>query len=180
MTMPSFDFNHPWLWYVLWNLAGFFGSIVLNSFVEHWVHKHIMHKLNPIIPYGYLHTTSHHAKFGHDESYETKDPVLKGHVLFTWKEYTLFPVFCLALYAPVELLIGRPILAGVLVAVFCGLQAFNSLHWRMHVPENTWFQRTWVFRFLKNHHKLHHERMDTNLNVVFPLADWVMGTLRRS
>jgi fatty acid hydroxylase family protein len=177
--MASLDFTHPWSWYLLWNLAGFAGSIVLNSFVEWGAHKFVMHRLNPIIPYGYLHTTSHHAKFGHDSTYETDDPVLKGHILFTWKEYLIFPIFCLALYAPVEFLIGRPILGGVLLAVFMGLEAFNRLHWFFHSPGGTWFERTWVFQFLKNHHRIHHEKMDTNLNVVFPLADWVMGTLRK-
>lgn len=181
MTMPSFasfDWSHPFSWYLLWNLAGFAGSFVLNSFVEWGAHRFVMHK--PFWKFAYLHQTSHHAIFGSDETYHVQKEEDKSHILFTWKEYLIFPAFCLAAYAPLEWLIGRPILGGVLLSVFMGLQMFNSLHLRFHSPADTWFQGTKFFKFLKEHHRIHHEDMSKNFNVNFlPLADWVMGTLRK-
>jgi Fatty acid hydroxylase len=168
----------PWLWYLLWNLAGFGGALILNSFVEWAVHRFVMHKLNPIIPYGYKHVTSHHATFLADETYVAiREDMLEHGVAFTWREYVLFPILCTFLYAPIEILIGRPIMIGALAAVFAGLQAFNMLHYRFHVPQGSWIEKTIVFKFLNRHHLLHHENQARNFNVVVPLADFCLGTL---
>lgn len=173
-------FLHVGIWwqYALWNIAGFAGALVLNSFVEWSVHRWIMHKRNPILPYGFLHMTSHHGTFGAGRTYEALDEEMLEHgIAFTWREYVLFPLLCLALYAPVEWLIGRPVLPGALLAVFAGLVAFDALHSRFHAPRGRWLERTTVYQFLNRHHRLHHERVGKNLNVVLPLADLCMGTL---
>lgn len=176
--MSSFTFQGAWTAYLGWNVAAFVASFFLNSFIEWAVHRYVMHR--PYWSFGYLHTTSHHAKFGADSTYETQDPVLKGHVLFTWKEYTLFPLLCLAVYAPIELLLGKPVLAGILLSTFAGLQLFNSLHWRFHVPSDSRLQRSWFFRMLKEHHRRHHADMTKNFNVYFfPIADFCLGTRAR-
>jgi sterol desaturase/sphingolipid hydroxylase (fatty acid hydroxylase superfamily) len=52
------------------------------------------------------------------------------------------------------------------------------MHYVMHVPRDRWIERTRVFRFLNEHHRLHHKDHNTNLNVVFPLADLLFRTLR--
>jgi hypothetical protein len=170
-----------WSWWILWNVAGFASAFVLNSFVEWGVHKFVMHKSIPILRYGYLHTTSHHRVFGADETYHVQNPEMMEHgTHFTWREFVLFPLLCLVLYFPIELLTGKPTTVGAIAAVFFGLSSFNVLHFRFHVPSDTWFQRTWVFRFLKEHHRLHHKDMTKNFNVSFlPLADFCLGTLRR-
>ena len=178
--MPTFSFAGPWLHYAAWNLGAFAASFFLNSFVEFFAHKYVMHRPFRLVPYGYAHTTSHHAKFGADASYALTGPddERRTHILFTWREYVLLPAFCLAVYAPVEWLIGKPILAGVLLSALTGLQMFNSLHWRFHAPTDTWFQGTRFFRFLSRHHRIHHGDMTKNFNVFFlPIADWCIGTL---
>lgn len=165
--------------FLLWNLAGFGGALVANSFVEWFVHRFIMHKPSKLIPYGYAHTTSHHRVFGPGPSYHVLFPEMRDHGIgFTWREYVLFPIFCTALYLPVQLLTGKPVYLGALAAVFAGLIAFDVLHRRFHDPRNTWFQRSRVFRFLKEHHRLHHADMTRNFNVTMPLADLCLGTLR--
>jgi len=174
-----------WWQYGLWNLAGFVGAVVVNSFVEWAVHRWVMHTRNPLVPYGYLHTTSHHATFGADATYEALNEGMLDHgVAFTWREFVLFPLFCAAIYVPVEIVLRRPVLLGCMAAVYAGLAAFNFLHYRFHVPawrridrRLAWVERTGMFRFLNRHHLLHHERMDRNLNVVVPLADLCFGTL---
>jgi len=178
--MPSLNISGPGYIYVLWNLFGFLGAIVINSFIEWGTHKLVMHRRNPIVPYGYLHTTSHHATFGADETYHAIRPEMLEHgTAFTWREYVLFPLLCLALYGPVELLTGKPTTLGAIASVYAGLLAFDFLHYRFHVPSDTWFQRTRLFKFLKGHHKMHHANMSVNLNVVFPLADLCLGTLSK-
>lgn len=178
--MSTFTFDGPAHVYLLWNLGAFFAAFVSGSFIEHGIHRLVMHKKFPLLPYGYEHTTSHHAKFGADETYHAQEEWLKNHILFTWREYVLFPLLCLAIYCPIELLVGRPVLIGGMAATFAGLQMFNSLHWRFHVPSDTWFQRTRFFQYLKEHHRVHHADMTKNFNVHFlPIADAVLGTLKR-
>ena len=74
------------------------------------------------------------------------------------------------LYPP-ELLTGRPIFLGAILAVFLGLVAFDVIHARFHEPRGGWLERTGAFRFLRRHHELHHERQYKNFNVTNPLAD---------
>ena len=178
--MPTWTWGLSWTW-ALWNLAGFMGALVVNCFIEYGAHKFVMHRLNWLIPYGYKHTTSHHAIFGADETYHAiREGMLEHGIGFTIKEYALFPIACSFLYLPAEFLIGRPVYVGAILAVFAGLIAFDVLHRRFHNPKDTWFQRTGVFRFLKQHHRIHHADMSVNLNVVAPLVDLLMGTLRRT
>jgi sterol desaturase/sphingolipid hydroxylase (fatty acid hydroxylase superfamily) len=47
----------------------------------------------------------------------------------------------------------------------------------MHKPTLAWLERSRPFRFIERHHRIHHVRMNRNLNVLLPLADLVLGTL---
>lgn len=168
--------------YLYWLLGSFAIGFFANSFIEWIVHRFIMHK--PWIHYGYLHVTSHHTFFGWDASYES-DPwdaeMIEHGVAFTWREYVLFGGFCLLAYGALEWVTGAPVAAGAMLSVVANLLMFDLLHHAYHVPKDWWFQRTYFFRFLKEHHRIHHEDMTKNFNVSFlPVADFCLGTLRRS
>lgn len=47
----------------------------------------------------------------------------------------------------------------------------------MHLPRRRNVERTGLFFRLNGHHLLHHRYMHKNFNVVFPLADLLLGTL---
>jgi Fatty acid hydroxylase superfamily len=168
-----------WWQYVLWNLAGFGGALIVNSFVEWGAHALIMHRPSRLIPYGYEHVTTHHTSFGGGTSYVlNREEQRKDGLAFTWKEYVIFPIFCSLIYAPLEILIGRPVFLGAILAVFAGLVTFDTIHARFHAPRGGWLERTRVFRFLNLHHRWHHARQDRNFNVSFlPIADWCFRTL---
>ena len=65
--------------------------------------------------------------------------------------------------------------AAVFVAVMIFHHWWNKIHLEMHKPEQRMFSRWPVYQFLARHHCLHHRHMDKNFNVVFPLADYVLG-----
>lgn len=176
--MNAVTCGYGWTQVLLWNLAAFPAAFLLNSFIEWGAHRFVMHK--PFIPYAFKHQTSHHMWFGSNESYHALTPDMLEHGIgFSWREYIIFPFFCSLLYIPIQYFSHRPVYFGALFAVFFGLMCFDILHRRFHNPKDTWFQRSGVFRFLKEHHRLHHADMTKNFNVVFPLADLVMGTLKR-
>lgn len=168
--------------YIAWNVGAFFVAFLANSFIEWAVHRFIMHRLVWWIPYGYDHVTSHHRTFGSDRSYYAWDPNLKKYgVSFTWREYLLFPLLCTVIYYPATWAAGLPIFPGCLLSVVAGLLLFDWMHYNYHVKDDfSWFQSTRFFRFMKEHHRIHHQDMTKNFNVnFFPIADFIMGTLKR-
>jgi len=58
--------------------------------------------------------------------------------------------------------------------------AWNKIHLEMHKPEQRVFSTWPVYKFLARYHCLHHRHQDRNFNVVFPLADYVLGTLAQA
>src|SRR6266851_4558164 len=71
--------------------------------------------------------------------------------------------------------------AAVFVAVMIFHHwAWNKIHLEMHKPEQRVFSTWPVYKFLARHHCLHHRHLDRNFNVVFPLADYVLGTSARA
>jgi sterol desaturase/sphingolipid hydroxylase (fatty acid hydroxylase superfamily) len=46
----------------------------------------------------------------------------------------------------------------------------------MHKPEAKGFSRWPIYKFLAEYHWLHHRYPDKNFNVVFPCADYILGT----
>jgi hypothetical protein len=175
--MPTFTLDHPWHWYLLWNTVGFAGAFLLNSFVEWGAHRFVLHS-KKFVKFAYeLHDRTHHVIFGADESYHAQTEDAKNHITFVLRDFILFLVVTTPLWIGAELLLHRPILIGGILATLVGLQMFNSFHLKFHLPSDTWFQRTWFFRFLKEHHRVHHADTTRNYNVAFfPIADWVLGT----
>jgi hypothetical protein len=56
---------------------------------------------------------------------------------------------------------------------------YEFMHFCCHVDEN-WFVRNCPFvNTLRRHHTAHHNArlmMETNMNLTFPIADWLFGT----
>jgi sterol desaturase/sphingolipid hydroxylase (fatty acid hydroxylase superfamily) len=48
----------------------------------------------------------------------------------------------------------------------------------MHLPKGRHMERSGIFYRLNGHHLLHHRYMNKNFNVVLPLADLLLGTIR--
>jgi hypothetical protein len=55
---------------------------------------------------------------------------------------------------------------------------WNAIHLEMHKPEKRFFHNWPIYKYLGQHHYLHHKYPGTNFNVVLPMADWVLGTNR--
>jgi hypothetical protein len=175
--MPSFHFDHPLSW-CLWNLLALVAVVPYHSIFEWSFHRWVMHKRLRWFKLPYeLHAVTHHGLFGADHTYHAQDENMRSHITFEARDYIFLTLLNLPVYVGVELLTSKPILVGCVLSCLFYLQAFNSIHWRMHVPSDTWFQRSWVFKFLKRHHLLHHEHNFSNLNVVCPLGDFLFRTL---
>jgi sterol desaturase/sphingolipid hydroxylase (fatty acid hydroxylase superfamily) len=65
--------------------------------------------------------------------------------------------------------------AGISCTIYYA--AYEYMHWCMHLPKKRHVERSKIFFRLNGHHLLHHRYMHKNFNVVFPLADLLLGTL---
>jgi len=151
---------------------------VYASFFEWTLHRFVMHRVL-LISYPFrAHTLTHHRDFRSDASYHLRPNQSYDSLTFAWWNAPLLIALQVPMLWGVEKLSGVPVLwAGV--ATF-GLYYFfyEYGHWCMHVRKKRWIERTRVFRWLDAHHRGHHRLHGKNLNVVFPLADYVLRTRR--
>lgn len=160
--------------------AVYFGTLLWGSFGEWAIHRFVMHQRRAFLPYPYeLHAIGHHGMFRADETYHALDDNMRKHVTFAPLDYLLILLTHVAPLLAFEWLTGILFAAPAgALAVVTYTAAFDVLHWCYHVPAGRWIERRGWFRWLKENHRLHHERQDRRFNVVFPLADLVLGTLQ--
>ncbi len=172
----------------------FLATVVYCSFFEWNLHKHWMHKPWKIpftkwkVEYPFkAHALTHHVIFRADETYHLiKDedkwtipmawwngPVLVAVSSTPWiiPSIIVHSVFSISFWVPYTA-------STVTIALYYVI--YEYIHWCMHLPQpkhQRLLERSSLFRKLNGHHLLHHFCQHKNFNVVFPLADFFMGTL---
>jgi hypothetical protein len=161
----------------------FVAALVQTSLFEWTYHRYWLHR--PWLPPAMFtaHTLVHHQLCKHEDTFHvTEDeqeealtfqwwaaPVLVGMNMIPWVGLALLDHFSGIPWWPVSMTVG-----GVVLLYYF---AYEGFHYLMHKPSMPWIERTGAFKFMKHHHQLHHVYMGKNFNVVFPLADFLLGTL---
>ncbi len=157
---------------------GFLGSVIYCSFFEWILHKHVMHTNLKWFSYPFrAHAKVHHGLFKSDHTYHLQETGDKKTVPMAWWNAPVMWLFHIPLIVLVQYWIGHSIFWGVLLGLILYYATYEYLHWCMHIPRKRNVERSGIFFRLNGHHLLHHRYMNKNLNVVFPLADLLMGTL---
>ena len=160
-------------------LAWFVVLAVFMSFIEHQIHRRLMHRkhlLSDRLP-AFKKVFEHHAilHHGHYHTIFHDEPLPHGHdrhLRLSMKEGFLEALPICALIATISWM-G----AMTFVMVVClHHYIWNQIHMEMHKPEKRFFSHWSVYKFLARHHYLHHRHPNKNFNVVFPLADYVFRT----
>jgi hypothetical protein len=124
------------------------------------------------------HTLNHHQFFT-DEEMRFRDPK-------DWR-VTVFPPYALVVFIlmsiPVAAALGillTPNVGWLFMCATTGMYlVYEFMHFCCHVDEN-WFVRHCPFvNTLRRHHTAHHNgwlMMEVNMNLTFPIADWLFGT----
>ena len=154
-------------------------SCILVSFIEHQVHQRLMHRKNFLS----AHTASFKRVFEahalvHHKHYAaifSDEPVLRGEDQDIRLTVGKAPIKAIPFAAIIALVSWQGAATFVAVMMFHHW-AWNKIHLEMHKPEQRVFSTWPVYKFLARYHCLHHRHQDRNLNVVFPLADYVLGT----
>jgi len=161
-------------------LYTFLLSVVYASFFEWTLHRYVMHRIYFGFRYAFeAHTLMHHGKLKADSTYHLRDGIDKKIIRMAWWNAPVLVAIATLLIIPLCIWLNRWSIAAVVPIVFTMYYgAYEHLHWCMHLPKNRRIEKPWIFRLLNGHHLLHHRYMGSkNFNVVFPLADLLLGTL---
>jgi hypothetical protein len=156
--------------------------IVYANFIEYFVHRVPLHR--KIRGLGMLyerHAVQHHRYFT-DRDVSIISPLQMYYVLFP----AVAIVFFIPLAAgPVAFLISKLFGANagwLALLTSAGYFAwYETFHLANHLPMTHWVHRIPGLSSLCRFHRLHHHPSCSkryNFNVTFPLADWVLGTLK--
>lgn len=154
---------------------------VLCNVFEWFLHLHVMHRPTRIPGMRAIyqrHTINHHQFFTEQE--------MRFADHWDWR-VTFFPPFALVVFIlmsiPPALLLGWLISPNVGWLVMCSTSGmyliYEFMHFCCHVSDN-WFLRYCPFlNTIRRHHTAHHEQsimMERNMNLTFPISDWLFGT----
>lgn len=166
--------------FFFWAGIGFSAWVVFASFFEWLLHRYVMHR--PLGKFDYpfrAHAVVHHHTFKADHTYHLTDEADKHTIPMAWWNGPVLIAITLLPAVPIVWSTGHwPLAVGGLVAMASYYAAYEYMHWCMHLPKKRHIERSGIFFRLNGHHLLHHRYMHKNYNVVLPLADLCLGTLR--
>lgn len=162
-----------------WFGVGFGAAVAFASLFEWAFHRFFMHR--PVWRFEYsfrAHALVHHQTFKADHTYHLVDERDKETIPMAWWNGPALIAMCTVPMLAVAWSLGQwGLLAGAVPAFIAYYGVYEYMHWCMHLPKSRRLERSWIFRRLNGHHLLHHRYMHKNFNVVFPLADLLLGTL---
>jgi hypothetical protein len=167
------------LGFLWWLAASFAVAVVFASFFEWTLHRYVMHR--PLWKFRYpfeTHALIHHHVFRADETYHLKHEKDKETIPMAWWNGPVLVLIGVIPFGTLAWVVGHwGILVGSSAACVGYFAAYEYMHWCMHLPKKRRVERSGIFFRLNGHHLLHHRYMHKNFNVVFPLADLLLGTL---
>jgi hypothetical protein len=184
---PVFRIPDTTLGIVLEAAASLVFSYVLLSFLEHFIHRNLMHlhklpklvyKLVPHFNIVYSdHAVEHHGRFYKEFDWEPDEVGRHVNLVIRVQD----SAFMAVAFSPLLALMA--LFSPILFVSFCAVGAAHNriwgiIHKEMHIPDDRNFFKRWgVYRFLARHHFMHHVRPLKNMNVVVPFADFVLGSV---
>jgi len=176
------------IWYCLgqlddptWEWLLIAPVFLAGNFVEWAMHKYVMHRKIDVFALRSIydrHTRNHHQYFTDNDV--TIDSVREFRIVFfPWRVLIVLGVAGTILGSITAWLIN-PNAGYVLYMTMIGhYLLYEVFHFCCHVHDN-WFVRNIPFvNTIRRHHTAHHNlgiMMHKNMNLTFPIADWIMGT----
>jgi hypothetical protein len=152
---------------------------LLCNLFEWWIHRFIMHRpVKGFMGIYKRHTLAHHQFF------TDRAPAIEGSRDF---RITFFPPYALATFIAMSAL-GAALLAllwsgnaaWLLICTTVGVYLnYELFHWCCHVRDDRLVRRIPFINTIRRHHIAHHNpaiMMERNMNLTYPIADWLFGT----
>jgi hypothetical protein len=164
-----------WEWLVMLPVA------LAGNFIEWGMHKYVMHRRIDVFALRAIyerHTREHHQYFTDNDV--TIDTVREFRIVFfPWRVLIVLGVVGGALGWTAAQLVNAN--AGyILYLTMVGHYVlYETFHFCCHVHENAFVRHMPFVNTIRRHHTAHHNQgimMHKNMNLTFPVADWIMGT----
>ena len=158
-------------------------SVILVSFIEHQIHCHLMHRRNWLSKRRKSfqriyesHALDHHKHYSKEFCDEPVPPGEDKEIRLNVHKapVKMFPI------ALIIAIVSIPCAITFLLVATLHHWIWNKIHLEMHKPEDRIYKHWPIYKFLARHHYLHHQYQNKNFNVVFPFADYIMGTDARA
>ncbi len=158
-------------------LAGLAGALLYGSLLEWFVHRYFMHSPKILKITFERHAIAHHSDRRAFKNFYAQP---EENVQYHFIESSFIPILWL-IHLPAYLLIGWlwgvPGAVGVSLGTLLYAAGYEAIHFFIHTPRDYWFQRTRLFRFYCEYHRIHHHKARWNYNIVMPLADFLFRTI---
>lgn len=180
-------------------VLGLILTPIIASPIEWLVHRYIYHRRSAPLQRIYAVHLAHHHLYFPTWRYITGGPARRIPILALdvdlpqvsrWKNaltYFAHFIFYMTLGAALlwlpMWLVSRnvPFTLGAILGTTVISNLFIIVHDSIHRPGSHHLleAQSW-FRFLDEHHYIHHVDTEANVNFLLPLTDWLFGTLRRT
>jgi hypothetical protein len=164
-----------WEWWLI------LPVFLAGNFVEWGMHRFVMHRRIDVFALRAIyerHTREHHQYFTDNDI--TIDTTREFRIVFfPWRVLITLGVVGSALgYLATQ--VFNPNAGYIVFMTMVGQYVvYETFHYCCHVHDN-WFVRNIPFvNTIRRHHTAHHNQaimMKYNMNLTFPIADWIMGT----
>ena len=154
-------------------------AVIYSSLAEWVIHGTFMHR--PLARFRHFyhgHAEVHHGIYRADSTYVVGDRAPREITLAWWA--MPFPVLAHAPFLiAIAVWVSVPSAIAILGALTLYQATYEYIHYCMHVPSNRWFEQTSAYKWLNAHHLQHHLKHNTNLNIVLPIFDYLLGTRQK-
>ncbi|HLI10275.1 MAG TPA: fatty acid hydroxylase family protein [Alphaproteobacteria bacterium] len=154
-------------------------TFLATNLFEWWIHRFVMHRpVKGFMGIYRRHTLAHHQFFTDIE------PTIGNVQDF---RITFFPPYALVTFIgmsiPAALVLGWLWSANagwLLMCTTVGMYLnYEFFHWCCHVKDDRIVRHVPFINTIRRHHIAHHNQaimMDLNMNLTYPIADWLFGT----
>ncbi|MCG5259056.1 fatty acid hydroxylase family protein [Cupriavidus gilardii] len=172
--------NATWEWLLV------LPVFLAGNLVEWFMHKYVMHRRIDVFALRAIyerHTRQHHQYFTDIEP--TIDTTREFRIVFfPWRVLITLGVGGGVLGYLAYLLINANAAYIVFMTMVGHYLVYEVFHYCCHVHDNRFVRNMPFINTIRRHHTAHHNQgimMHYNMNLTFPIADWLMGTsdLRR-
>ncbi len=164
-----------WEWLLVLPVA------LAGNFVEWGMHKYVMHRLRDVFAVRSIydrHTRQHHQYFTDND--HTISTIKEFRIVFfPWRVLTVLAVFGGLLSLAVAAVFNTNAGYITFITMIGHYMVYETFHFCCHVPENAFVRNVPFINTIRRHHAAHHNlgiMMHVNMNLTFPVADWIMGT----
>ncbi len=155
------------------------ATMLFANVFEWFLHREVMHKPRPGLMGIYRrHTLAHHVFFTqHEPCHDTT----KDYRIVFFPPYALLAFLVMASAAGAVLAaLWSTNAAWLLVAASAGMYLnYEFFHWCCHVRDDRLIRHMPFVNTIRRHHIAHHDTaimMTRNMNLTYPVADWLFGT----